>query len=315
MHLILEPYFTKNSETGSEVVKFKLESTEMMLEMKSKMFCEGFEHYLHELYYCMFSLTGESLPLEFDSDDFKRMSPIERGEVEKRFTQFKKSLDKQHQCHPDRLSRYDLRVNIIKKSSSLLSPGTDDSALDWPMIRLARDLSNVNTVFRQELGEILWKAVEVEFDCEEESIWNGWEPMAFLLERPMIIKGLKSLTIPFDEEYAGQFKTFCRYAANVVDLQHLTVDMRSIDYNENTRDLVGGRGAFAGIEVVRQIKVSESLKVRLWRRSGHNDKYEEAYDGLLKLLMPNTLRGGKAITTGDDKQKEYLSQRLLESGV
>jgi hypothetical protein len=324
MRLLLEPYFHKDKRDGDIVVFYVVAAHD--LQHLKPIFSKDLEHYINHLPIDINEreLEDQSDPsLEVTVNGLKTLPQGDREQAETHFQKIKRDFHLGQQRHPARLSCYNLWADVQKEANPSDGAGAGDGQevepeWDWPMIRLARDLSNVNTQLRQELGEFLWKRTHISFSCNAESgdnSWNGWEPLAFLLERPKIIKGIRILTIPLVCNAKGwqgvnQFNTFCRYIANVMELEHLQVDIVVAD--DQLHGLMSGKGKFEGIEVVRQIKVLKSFGIQLQVSSFLRTLAEE--ESMVEFLMPNSLRSGKTASPEVDGKTKYLANRILGDG-
>lgn len=323
MRILLRPYYKDHSETGKEIISFYVGNDESLHTLKP-MFSQGLEHYVKTAEsYLRDYRCGNIIEHEiYTFAEFKKLPKSQLNHAQMRFEMVKKHFNLHRSSHPDRMGTYELMLNSENKD---IWAYRGVQSADWPMIRLARDLSNVSPRFRQELGEFLWKRTELIVDFEHDHESDVLAPMTFFLERPLIIKGIKTLSIPLhsaqfvDERglaLGTPFKTFCQYVCDVMELEHLRLDI-SVSSDE-VEDLANRRGIFEGLEIIRQVKVSKSFKIEL-RNHDYGDldfgRLPELHKSLIDFLLPDTLRNLEPVTTAGDKKSEYLAKRLLEDGA
>jgi hypothetical protein len=170
------------------------------------------------------------------------------------------------------------------------------------MIDLVRNLSNVSTQFREELGTVFWAST---------SISAGFTPgkplFHFFKERPAIHQGVKSLVLEFNfwdtlPEVGGTaLQSLCDYPSSILNLQHLDIDITV--YDIDLPNLASGRGRYKDLKALRALKVSKSFEIELCimcvqsfgddedARYEHTSKLEDKHMPALRdLIMPDTLR-------------------------
>jgi hypothetical protein len=96
------------------------------------------------------------------------------------------------------------------------------------MFKLVRDIFNVSTKFREELGAVFWRGSKVH--CTERCY--GKEFLEFLEDLPSVHSGIKSLEITFDTalenvhlEDLEAFHKLCKYCTDHLKLAHLNVHL------------------------------------------------------------------------------------------
>lgn len=234
---------------------------------------------------------------------FTNLTTAYRRKYDAIFSVAKKGFRFEDQEHPARSNQY--ITNTINFTKQQPHPGTPGR--DWHMIKLVRDLSNISCQFRQELGEIMWQNTRMDFI---NGIFSG-KPMAFLIDRPAIHKGIKSLAFDIGiindtAEDINTLKQFCRYVAAVLELTHLEIRLQAT-YTELT---AVARGEWPGIELVRSLSVTKSFVARCPFYIDNEDLSPK----IQAILMPNSLRSPKPKQDlpSTDEKTVYLQSRLLE---
>ncbi|KAF8860780.1 hypothetical protein BDZ45DRAFT_724297 [Acephala macrosclerotiorum] len=199
--------------------------------------------------------------------------------------------------NPSRTGPYNIDALIEKTVTH-----SDSVIKDWTMIKLVRDLSNVNTQFRQELGEVFWAHINITLSYGGFGNWNSWEPLAFFSDSPAICKGIKSLALSLklwitNPHGVVHFKLLCKYLTAPLELIHLRLRVEGNDYY--LAKMGRGGGPYKGIEVLRLMNVTKSFEVTgPASYSPHRREYHEAR--IRQYLMPITLRTRQLPPHSDD---------------
>jgi hypothetical protein len=226
------------------------------------------------------------------------MSVEERRDSETTYYQEKKDFLHQKKPHPGRKYQYEI-YGVPRKH---IRPGEEGPDQDWLMIDLVRNLSNVSTQFREELGTVFWASTSISarFTC-------GKPLLHFFKEQPAIHQGIKSLFLEFDfwealTKFDGTaLQSLCNYLSSILNLQHLDIDITV--YDTDLPRLASGKGRYKALNALRTLKVSKSFEIELCimcnesfgddedARYEHTSKLEDKHMPALRdLMMPDTLR-------------------------
>jgi hypothetical protein len=235
--------------------------------------------------------------LQSDDGQQQAIEPVtmtleEREEDEKAFQKAKWEYQHQKKPHPHRSRRYNMNCTPIIHTGS--------PERDWSMLRLMRDLSNVNRQTRYELGKMFWTRTRLH--CEE--LLDLTLVNAFLLDRPAVISGIKELKLRVNAEYGWDRVDMEVYSHLAKTLQLDTLKVELYIQEELFRQLalgdVGPLLLFRCFKVAKKFEVLDACifptdydQFKDW---DEQDKYSEKLERELLptiqgFLMPDSLRG------------------------
>jgi hypothetical protein len=143
------------------------------------------------------------------------------------------------------------------------------------ILPLIRDLSNVSTQFRAELGKVFWSSVRI--CCPNKYSAMALKP--FLLDRPATHKGIKRLSVEIVEVEEGEsdgkylLPAYKCIADSKFELEVL--ELRLAIHENILLELLKGRGQAAWLEVFRNICVTKTLDLKIEWHSDYEDYYTE----------------------------------------
>lgn len=186
--------------------------------------------------------------------------------------------------------------------------------IDWSMIQLLRNVSNVSPHARHEFGKELWKRTSI--DCASEELYSPSVLHTSLGDGPEAVNGIKCLELIVSSEYqsAGDdnfeldftvTKTFHDIAKSLkLEKLILQLDLTELLY----RKLAAGK--LPWVSIFRTFNVARSFEVKtLIFTSGEEADYDSYYgeddyreeivaelgQQVEDFLMPNTLRNKPAL--------------------
>jgi len=184
------------------------------------------------------------------------------------------------------------------------------------MLYLIRNLSNVNTQVRKDLGDAFWSIVSV--DCQDVRHIKALEH--FINDRPAACHAIKRLTLGVGEFINPLLPTLPQLCSKL-QLEEFQLTLY-VD-KATLMDLLDGRGK-AGwlVEVFRHIPVFKSFHLNLiinhsndnafemyskqWLEEKHTLKKQHS-PTIKALLLPNTLRALPVLSAQD----QYLLSRSI----
>lgn len=211
--------------------------------------------------------------------------------------------------HPNRRANYDMKLGAPSRDYKFHNR--------WAFKEWTRQLSNVNTQFREEVSSIIWSNTTVVVRSADLSLTSD-----FLLDRPRTWKGIKSLQLGLSF-HRGEFERlpqFCSSFSGKLLLDRLVLQIWVQE--KELENIVQGVGDFATLTSLRQIIVKDKVTIIWSIRLIDEDsdishgpsqiasekrlvsKYEPRF---LELVMPNSLRV-QALAPATEMQ-QYLSTR------
>ncbi|KAF4629122.1 hypothetical protein G7Y89_g9027 [Cudoniella acicularis] len=163
----------------------------------------------------------------------KHMNFEEYNKEKAKFEKAKALWMRRVQPHPFRNAKYLMKTYPVKKDSR---PGEDN--IDWIVIDWLRQLSSVNTIFRQEVGDVLWKRTCISITGTEDDISLLQD---FLEDKPALYSLIKSLhfeiyTQPSEcgKEEMRKFGLWCQFASENLKLEevHLVIYIQAEELEE-----------------------------------------------------------------------------------
>lgn len=176
-----------------ELVHFKMSPVAKLGHLELA-FSRDLDHFIHSLpeavvnshYYDprLFESLGEEFPITDVEKHMDRATPEQRSHAEARYLEVKKVFHFDIKEQPTRTGPYNIDVYTEKATTR-----PDNLNKDWPMIKLVRDLSNVSTQLRQELGGVFWAHTSMALSLRGMNNWNSWGASSFDLGQAVNLQG------------------------------------------------------------------------------------------------------------------------------
>lgn len=226
--------------------------------------------------------------------------------------------------HPNRGFKYDMRANPRLKPTQEKRPSY--RWMDWHMIKQLRDMSNVSTLFRDEVAKVVFARTSVTIDMEACDAL-----VDFLKDRPAVLPGIQSLSLFIvieemnDANREEKFGEFCTIISQSLELEHVTLFISTWDLEIFEKP--EGDNLLACVEALDILNVSRNLAVSIdveppmymhyivdeVERSDVWEKFRIASEELVEkwepiiqdLAFPNTLRP----STPETEEMRYLQER------
>ncbi|XMA19369.1 hypothetical protein WAI453_012160 [Rhynchosporium graminicola] len=310
--LLVAPLFKYNSNTKKHILRLKIENDDP--DILASYFDGGLEANLAGI--ARITLVNGNMLFH---------GPRSWHEREIIYKCLEREFHRDSQPHPERSYPYrcNAQVEMLR-----LDPSRIDT--DWLMIEHVRQLSNVSTQFRHELGSVIWTSIHLEIDGSDYSA-TSQSFFAFLKERPAIHRSIKSIHIKLnciDQGYynLAHISRWCEYLNGKVELASLSIDL--IAERKDLEHLVLGGGPLSHLLSVRNLTVTSEFKLmayvcetKLTRVGALYEENRTDYvhylmglqrrfrEPIRQVLMPNTIRQSRLATKNMEEYRKARNTR------
>jgi hypothetical protein len=233
--------------------------------------------------------------------------------------------------HPERKHLYELRAGrTCCYDTEEGKQWLDDGGSDHSHLEFVRELSNVSTNFRKELGDEQFSRIKLTFYPDHELEWLR----GFLEDRPAMHVGIKTLWLSISHQWSintGQFDRLCNDISKHLNLEDFTIRLDIPE--EDLEQFIRAEGLYAHVTNLRKLRVTRTFEVEVrfisaahwtyrennYTREGgfgkHHERKARAEERLWKkykdvvqdLVLPDILRFHPAPPQSDVER--YLSSR------